>query len=154
MLSATEVFDFPPDVSLDVHDETADDLTNRNPESLNIQQNKGFKTDYFFPLGRKTNGHVYLGLHSDNDNDRHQNENNQSNNFVQFLRSMSTNVQNNQDEQRIQLMPSMSINSTRNSTLVSDATQLLLTRLGIIRRKSKLFTNHKVIAIIWIFCDC
>jgi hypothetical protein len=48
---------------------------------------------------------------------------------------MSSNVDNNQTEQGTQQMPSMSINSARDLAIADDATQQLLTRLGIMRRK-------------------
>lgn len=48
---------------------------------------------------------------------------------------MSSNVENNQNEQRIQQMSSISVNSNRDLPTIDDGTQLLLSRLGIIRRK-------------------
>jgi hypothetical protein len=48
---------------------------------------------------------------------------------------MSSNVDNNQTEQGTQQMPSMSINSARDLAIADNATQQLLTRLGIMRRK-------------------
>ncbi|CAF4380561.1 unnamed protein product, partial [Rotaria socialis] len=113
MLSVTDNLDSPFEISTDAHEETLDKPIRQKSESLNIQQQKG-------------------GC-SDSDNDNNQNENHQSNEFVQFLRSISSNVENNQNEQRLQPTSSMSMNSTRDLPNVGDGTQLLLTRLGIIR---------------------
>ncbi|CAF3761321.1 unnamed protein product [Rotaria magnacalcarata] len=119
MLSVTDNLDSPFEISTDAHEETLDKSIRQKSESLNIQQQKG-------------------GC-SDSDNDNNQNENHQSNEFVQFLRSMSSNVENNQNEQRLQPTSSMSMNSTRDLPNVGDGTQLLLTRLGIIRRMFTLY---------------
>ncbi|CAF3415385.1 unnamed protein product [Rotaria socialis] len=115
MLSVTDNLDSPFEISTDAHEETLDKPIRQKSESLNIQQQKG-------------------GC-SDSDNDNNQNENHQSNEFVQFLRSISSNVENNQNEQRLQPTSSMSMNSTRDLPNVGDGTQLLLTRLGIIRQQ-------------------
>ncbi|CAF2521622.1 unnamed protein product [Rotaria sp. Silwood2] len=115
MLSISDTLDSPFEIPLDIHEETIDNSITQKSESLNIQQQKG--------------------SHSDSDNENNQNENRQSNRFVQFLRLTSSNVENNQNEQRIQQMPSMNISSNRDLSNVLDGTQLLLTRLGIIRQQ-------------------
>jgi len=48
---------------------------------------------------------------------------------------MSSNVENNQNQQTTQQVPSITVNSSRGLAIADDATQLLLTRLGIVRRK-------------------
>ncbi len=68
-----------------------------------------------------------LDIHSDSDNDENPNE------TIQFLRSMSSNVENTQ--QTNPQTPSISVNSSRDLAIANDATRLLLTRLGIMRRK-------------------
>ncbi|CAF4782151.1 unnamed protein product, partial [Rotaria sp. Silwood2] len=128
MLSISDTLDSPFEIPLDIHEETIDNSITQKSESLNIQQQKG--------------------SHSDSDNENNQNENRQSNRFVQFLRLTSSNVENNQNEQRIQQMPSMNISSNRDLSNVLDGTQLLLTRLGIIRRKFTFYTHHKIIRTI------
>ncbi|CAF1311995.1 unnamed protein product [Rotaria sordida] len=112
MLSVSDALDSPFETITDNHEETIDNSISQKSESLNIEQRK------------------VLGSHSDSDN-----ENRQTNDFVQFLRSMSSNVENNQNEQTIQQMPSMNISSNRDMPTVHDETQLLLTRLGIIRQQ-------------------
>ncbi|CAF3533517.1 unnamed protein product [Rotaria sp. Silwood1] len=110
MLSVSDILDSPFEIQFDTHEETIENLKSQKSESLNIQEQKD--------------------SHTDSDN-----ENSQTNEFVQFLRSMSSNVENTQNEQRLQQMPSISISSNRDLSTVNDGTQLLLTRLGIIRQQ-------------------
>jgi hypothetical protein len=73
---------------------------------------------------------LFIDTHSDSDNDENPNETSQS---IQFLRSMSSNVENTQ--QSNPQTPLISVNSSRDLSVADDATRLLLTRLGIMRRK-------------------
>ncbi len=92
--------------------------------------------------------HVYLGSHCDSDNDDNQNENNQSNGTVQFLRLLSSHVEDTRNEQTIQRMSSISNNSARDLAIADGATQLLLTRLGIMRRMFWFYTDKIIFTLV------
>ncbi|CAF1625644.1 unnamed protein product, partial [Adineta ricciae] len=116
MLSVSELLDSAYETPLDTHEETMESPRNSKSESLNIQKKKD--------------------SHSDSDNDdHHQNESNQSNVTVQFLRTLSSHVDTNQSDQLMQPMSALSNNSAPHTSIVDDATQALLARLGIMRQQ-------------------
>jgi hypothetical protein len=56
---------------------------------------------------------------------------------------VSSNVETTQNEQRTPQTPSLNLNSARNLAIADDATQLLLTQLGIMRRKFFFISNKR-----------
>ena len=130
MLSVNEQIDFPYENSFETHEEVAEKSRLERSESIIIEQKKGSEKKPH--SSKQTMKSMFVDPHSDSDNEDNPRETKPS---LQFLRSMSLNVET--SEETVPQTPAATVTTpSRSLASADDVTQLLLTRLGIMRRKS------------------
>lgn len=125
MLSVNEQTDFPFETSLETHEEVREKPRLQKTESIITEQKKGLRTSQ---ISLKSIDFLFIlsDPHSDSDNEDNPRESKPS---LQFLRSMSLNVEGSDEPS-----PQTPSSASRSLASANDVTQLLLTRLGIMRR--------------------